>query len=99
MHCPSLQEPLLISRQCLSILLLPLVPRAALSAHLPQAWGDPNMQLGWTRVFCTGICSLQCDARASVGLSHAVNSAPSCPAVGNELRAFLSRTMGGPGGL
>lgn len=41
-----------------------------------------------------GICSLQCDAHASVGMSHAVSSALSYPAFGKALRAFLRAQKG-----
>lgn len=71
-----LQELPLIFIQRPSVPLLSDVPRHRVISACPLWPGGT-----------AGICSLQCDAHASVGMSHAVSSALSYPAFGKALRA------------
>lgn len=78
-----LQELLLIFIQCPSVPVLSDVPRHRVISACPPWPGGT-----------AGICSLQYDAHASVGISHAVSSALSYPAFGKALRAFLRAQIG-----
>lgn len=76
-----LQELLLIFSQC------PSVPCSLTCSGTVISSCPP-------RPGTAGICSLQCNAHASVGLSCARSSALSYPAFGKALRAFLRAQKG-----